>query len=263
MIRFRSMPIGGWAWSVIFKNMIHLAKKGFRHLPTIALLLLVASVASAERLRLVTEEWPSLIDDTRDGPQGILWEMSRDVLSGLGYEVTLEFVPWRRAQLLVLEGKRDGIIGIGINDERERKYRFPQEPLLLSETVVVSRKSHFVLYTGPEALAGLQVGVSQGYSYSTEIREATGFERVAMPGIDSGLRMLVLGRLDAILANRHVVLAEAERLGLANQIAVSESSVSGGPVYLAFRRDMPEDFVAEFNDALELYKQANLVSTRP
>lgn len=243
--------------------MIHMVVKGFRYLPTIAFLLLVASMASAERLRLVTEEWPSLIDDTRDGPEGILWEISRDVLASLGYDVTLEFVPWRRAQRLVLEGKRDGIIGIGINDQRERDYRFPKEALLLSETVVVSRKSHYVVYTGPESLAGLQVGVSQGYSYSSEIRETTGFERVAMPSIGSGLRMLVLGRLDAMLANRHVVLAEAERLGLADQIAVSESSVSGGPVYLAFRRDMPDDFMAEFNNALELYKQANLISDRP
>lgn len=242
----------------MFNPMIHLARKGFLYLPTIAVLLLVASAASAERLRLVTEEWPSLIDDTRDGPQGILWEISRDVLSGLGYEVTLEFVPWRRAQRLVIEGKRDGIIGIGINEQRELEFRFPEEPLLLSETVLVSRKSEHVEYSGPDSLVGLQVGISQGYSYSSEIREATGFERIAMPGIDSGLRMLVLGRLDAILANRHVVLAEAKRLGLANQITVSQSSVSGGPVYLAFRRDIPAGFVTEFNNALELYKQTNL-----
>lgn len=227
------------------------------------LLLLATSIVSAERLRLVTEEWPSLIDDTEDGPTGILWEISRDVLTDLGYEVTLEFVPWKRAQLLVLEGKRDGIIGIGINDERERKFRFPAEALLMSETVVVSRKSHYVLYTGPESLNGLQVGVSQGYSYSSDIRSATGFERVAMASIDSGLRMLVLGRIDAMLANRHVVLAEAERLDLAHQIAVSEASVSGGPVYLAFRPDMPAEFVAEFSNALELYKQANLISNGP
>lgn len=251
---------------MISKHIFHFYPASLRRLPTFTLLLVlmtVASVASAERLRLVTEEWPSLIDDTDDGPVGILWDMSRDVLTNLGYEVTLEFVPWKRAQRLVLEGKRDGIIGIGINGKRERRYRFPEESLLLSETAVVSRKSHYVVYTGPESLAGLQVGISQGYSYSSDIRSATDFKRVAMPSIDSGLRMLVLGRIDAMLANRYVVMAEAERLGLTDEIVVSDSPVSGGPVYLAFRPEMQVDFVVEFSKALKLYKEANLITDRP
>lgn len=251
---------------MIFKHIFRFSPAGRSRLPSFTLLLvlmLVASVAHAERLRLVTEEWPSLIDNTDQGPVGILWEMSRNVLNNLGYEVTLEFVPWRRAQRLVVEGKRDGIIGIGINDEREGNYRFPEESLLLSETVLVSRKSDYVAYTGPESLAGLQIGISKGYSYSSEISNAKGFDRVAMPGIESGLRMLVLGRIDAMLANRHVVLAEAKRLGIAGEIAVSESAASGGPIYLAFRRDMPEEFAVQFSNALRRYKADNLITDPP
>ena len=250
---------------MISKHISHFSPAGFRSLTTLTLLVLMAvtTVASAERLRLVTEEWPSLIDDTGDGPAGILWQISRDVLANMGHEATVEFVPWKRAQRMVIEGKRDGIIGIGINAERATKFRFPDESLLLSETVVVSRKSHYVVYVNPESLTGLRVGISPGYSYSAEIRNATGFERVAMPGIDSGLRMLLLGRIDAMLSNRYVVMTEAERLGVSGDIAVTDSPVSGGPVFLAFRPDMPEDFVVEFSNALELYKEANLITELP
>ncbi|MCK2149388.1 MULTISPECIES: substrate-binding periplasmic protein [Marinobacter] len=250
---------------MISKHIFHFSPVGFRTLSALTLLVLmtVASGASAERLRLVTEEWPSLIDDTGEGPAGILWEVTREVLTNMGHEATVEFVPWKRAQRMVLEGKRDGIIGIGINDERKRQYRFPHEHLLLSETVVVSRKSHIVVFSGLESLAGLQIGVSPGYVYSGEIQNATGFERIAIPGIDSGLRMLMLGRIDAMLSNRYVVMAEAERLGLTGKIAMSATPVSGGPVYLTFRRDMPENFVVNFSNALKLYKTANLIADRP
>ncbi len=235
-------------------------------LPTLSLLLVsmtVASFASAERLRLVTEEWPSLIDNTDDGPAGILWEISRDVLTNLGHEVSLEFVPWKRALRMVLEGERDGIVGIGITEERASRLRFPDEVLLISETVVVSRKDRYVVYSGPESLAGLQVGISPGYSYYGAIRDVTNFERVSMPGIDSGLRMLMLGRIDAMLSNHYVIMAEAQRQGVSDDIVVSELPISRGPLYLAFRQGVPEDFVVKFSNALKRYKAANLITERP
>lgn len=237
-----------------------------RRLPLIILLLIAMTAtpfASAERLRLVTEEWPSLIDNTDASPEGILWEISRDVLTSLGYEVTLEFVPWKRALRMVLAGERDGIVGIGFTEERAAQLRYPKEALLLSETVVVSRKSRYVVYTGPESLTGLQVGISPGYSYYGAIRDAKNFERVAMPGIDSGLQMLMLGRIDAMLSNHYVVMAEAKRLGVSEDIFVSDVPISSGPVYLAFSLDVPEAFVIEFSKALERYKQANLITELP
>lgn len=156
-----------------------------RRLPLFILLLIAltaTSFASAERLRLVTEEWPSLIDNTD---------------------------------------------------------------------------------AGPESLTGLQVGISPGYSYYGAIRDAKNFERVAMPGIDSGLQMLMLGRIDAMLSNHYVVMAEARRLGMSEDIFVSGVPISSGPVYLAFSLDVPEAFVIEFSKALERYKQANLITELP
>lgn len=248
---------------MIFKRVFSLSVVGFRCFLVPALLVLMASAASAERLRLVTEDWPALIDDAPGGPEGILWEISRDVLRSLGYEVTLEFVPWKRALRMVATGERDGIIGIGFNKSRASQYRFPEEHLLRSETVVISRKTDALEYSGPESLAGLKVGVSPGYSYSSAIRNATSFDKVAMPGIGSGLRMLVLGRIDAMLANRYVVLSEADRLGIGDQVSLSKDAISGGPIYLAFRPGISEDLLVTFSTVLKQYKRTNLISERP
>lgn len=57
------------------------------------LFLLFALPVSAQTLQRVTEEWPGLINDTPQGPSGVLWEISRDVIESMGYDLTLELVP--------------------------------------------------------------------------------------------------------------------------------------------------------------------------
>ncbi|MBK1886826.1 substrate-binding periplasmic protein [Marinobacter sp. DY40_1A1] len=220
------------------------------------LVLLLALPASAQTIHLVTEEWPGLIDDTPQGPSGVLWDISRDVLESMGYDVKLDFVPWKRAQRLVSENSRDGIIGIGITDEREKIFRFPEEALLVSETAVYTLKEKGFEYEGLDSLRGMNVGVSPGYVYSSEVRAATHFEQVDMPTIESGLKMLLLGRIDAMLANRNVVRGQGERLGITHQIRASEKPVSGGPVYLVFSPGTSSEFLEAFSQSLKRYKNS-------
>ncbi|WP_100639950.1 substrate-binding periplasmic protein [Marinobacter salexigens] len=220
----------------------------------VGLLLLLTLPASAQTLHLVTEEWPGLIDDTPQGPAGVLWEISKDVLESMGYEVKLEFVPWRRAQRLVLDNVRDGIVGLGATEEREVIFRFPGEALLDSETAVYTLREKHFQYENLDSLKGMSVGVSPGYTYSSEIRAATHFEKVNTPTIESGLKMLLLGRIDAMLANRDVVRGQVTRLGIADQIKASEKPISGGPVYLVFSPETSVEFLDAFTEALKRFK---------
>ncbi|HDZ36803.1 MAG TPA: transporter substrate-binding domain-containing protein [Marinobacter sp.] len=215
------------------------------------LFLLFALPASAQTLHLVTEEWPGLINDTPQGPSGVLWDISKDALESMGYEVTLEFVPWKRAQRLVLGNDRDGILGIGLTAERESRFNFPKRALLVSETAVHTKQEREFQYENPASLSGMKVGVSPGYKYSPEITESKQFERVNMPSIESGLKMLLLGRIDAMLANRHVVRVQAERMDIADRINASEKPVSGGLIYLAFSPETSAELLEAFSSALE------------
>ncbi|WP_417516994.1 substrate-binding periplasmic protein [Marinobacter sp.] len=222
----------------------------------VALCLAFTLPVSAQTIHLVTEEWPGLINDTPQGPGGALWEISRDVLESMGYVIKLDFVPWKRAQRLVLQNERAGIVGIGLTPDRETMFRFPEEALLVSETAVYSKQEGAFQYENLDSLKGMRVGVSPGYTYSSEIKSATHFEQVDMPSIESGLKMLLLGRIDAMLANRYVVWIQAERLGVADRIKASEKPVSSGPVYLAFSPETSTEFLEAFSSALKHYKRA-------
>ena len=217
----------------------------------LALILAVPNVSAAETIHLVTEEWPGLVDNAPDGPEGILWDIAREALEELGYEVRLEFVPWKRALKLVQDGERDGILGVGRNPKREMVFQYPDQYLLLSGTVVVSLLDSGFAYSGLQSLEGLSVGLSPGYSYSQAVRDADHFDRVSIPSIKSGLGMLQLGRIDAMFANRHVVLNEARRLGVLSRLSLSEETVSGGPVYVAFRMGIDQTLISEFSEKLK------------
>ena len=211
--------------------------------------------ADAQTLRIVTEAWPPLVESEQGEPTGILWEMAREVLQSMGYEPELEFVPWSRALRMVEAGERDAILGIGFTPERSGKYFFPAEHLLLSETAVFTLKGSRLNYTGVESLEGLQVGVQAGYVYSAELREVINFERFNVPTIESGLIMLKRGRIDALLANRYVAWSEARRLDMESTFTASEEAISGGPVFLAFRKTIPLTFIERFSRELSAYKQ--------
>ncbi|MBH84864.1 MAG: hypothetical protein CL604_04900 [Alteromonadaceae bacterium] len=221
----------------------------------ILLLCSLGSAASAQTLRIVTEAWPPLIKVNDGVSGGLIWEMTSAVLAQMDVEVTLEFVPWRRALYLVERGQRDAVLAAGRSPERDAVMRFPNEPLLLSETVIFSRADHPVQFEGVESLNGMTVGLSAGYSYSREISEASGFERIAAPNVAAGLELLMRGRVDAFIVNREVGWYEARQRGIASQLATSDQPVSGGPVYLAFALDVPQSFVDEFDNALRAYHQ--------
>lgn len=218
--------------------------------------------ATAETLQLVTEAWPPLIEQNDDGqPTGMMWTIAEKALVDLGYQVELEFVPWKRAQRMVAEGQKDGIVGIGYTAERASRYQFPEHYLILSETTIFSLAEAGQPYTGLESLAGLAVGVSAGYVYSPRVEKANHFHKVRVPSIESGLTMLTLGRIDALLGNRLVVWSEAEKLGLADRLLAAETAISGGPVYLAFSRSVAPDLVRAFSEALANYRRDTLILT--
>jgi polar amino acid transport system substrate-binding protein len=202
---------------------------------------------SSRSLHIVTEAWPPLVYEKAGQPKGPLWEVCQAVLHRMGYEVHLSFVPWKRALDLVTRGQRDGVLGASSNPEREKRLRFPEQWLMVSKTRVFSTREHPVDYQGLDSYKGLRIGVSAGYEYAGPVATANSFERLEVPGVSKGLRLLSVGRVDAFIVNTQVGWFEARRLGLADKVLASDETSSGGPVYLAFARNLPASLVDLFD----------------
>ncbi|WP_168203199.1 substrate-binding periplasmic protein [Marinobacter fonticola] len=204
----------------------------------------------------MTETWPPFIAQSADGsPTGPLWTITQNVAQRAGIQVSVAFVPWKRALEQVSRKRKDGLIGAFSSSERSRRMRFSSVPLFFSETVVFSRKQDPVVVESLASLAGKHVAVSAGYSYGLEVESAADFKRTEIRDIGAGLQLVTFGRVDAFLANRAVGWYAARKLGIADQLVASEKTVSGGPVYLAFSLAVPPELVAAFDRELRAYRE--------
>ncbi|WP_166264612.1 substrate-binding periplasmic protein [Marinobacter caseinilyticus] len=223
------------------------------------MIVMIMAVASqrlpAQTLPLVTEAWPPLVQEIDGKPAGRLWALSEQVLKRMGHDATLTFVPWKRALNLVAREQMTGVVGVARSPERVRQLQFPQEPLLLIETVVFSRRQTPVNFQGIESLKGLTVAVSAGYRYTKEVWTSTQFERLEVSSIDAGLKMVLLGRADAFVVDRGVGWFEARALGVAEELVASRQAISGGYVYLAFSANVPKSLVEGFDRSLREYRE--------
>lgn len=216
---------------------------------------LPVAAAPQEPLRIVTEPWPPLVHEESGQPDGLLWELSLAVIQDIGRSADLEFVPWKRALDLVARERRDAVLGVGRTPERETVFRYPEEPLAVSETAVFYHRDRPLDFDHLDDLQGLRIALSAGYSYSREISSASHFQRIEVADIQAGLRLLQLERVDGFIVNREVGWYEARNLGIAEQLGATREPISSGPVYLAFSRELPAELVERFGTALSAFKE--------
>jgi polar amino acid transport system substrate-binding protein len=224
--------------------------------PLLLALALFTGGLRAEPITVVTEPWPPYVF-LQDGQlRGADYEVSQQLLSGLGYQPEWRLMPWKRAQHDVLAGHADAILDIGINPERQTQYHYPGEPLSTSESVLFYRSSQPFPFTKLDDLRGRRIGVSAGYSYGNQaFLEADYLSREPCPSIEACLLMLQRGRIDMALINRSVGRYTLKLLGISD-ITHHTEPLSGGPVYLAFaRRPELADLANRFADALRAFKQ--------
>ena len=70
-----------------------------------------------KKVTLATDPWPPYYGPDLEN-QGYFTEISRAAFQRAGYQLVVEFVPWKRALKMAKTGKYDGVLGAFYNDER-------------------------------------------------------------------------------------------------------------------------------------------------
>lgn len=178
-------------------------------------------------LRLVTGELPPYCFHVppptvaeNGEPMGLVYEVVRAVAGRVGNPLTVEFMPWPRAQELAMAGPDTGILALTRSPEREPFYRWIFN--VVTDDLVLAGLPG----TGVEDLAALKerpVGVLRASGAEFLLREQ-GFARVEPAGEEwTNAERLRNGAIDAWLAPRLMVLwAWRETLGDPAQLAIGQ-----------------------------------------
>lgn len=154
--------------------------------------------ASAEtgptRLHLVSEAWEG--SSNADGT-GLYWDLFRAVFEPAGVAVSFEVMPYARAVQTVLGGEADAWVG-SYRDEVEGVL-YPAYPHDADIVQAVVKRGLFARtgWQGQQSLKDLHVGWVRGYEYDRYLSIPMKIHELRSR--ESGLRMVGVGRLDALL----------------------------------------------------------------
>jgi polar amino acid transport system substrate-binding protein len=193
---------------------------------SLCLFLTFSSTAGAgERMHFSVGDFPPYFDQTMSG-QGAIAVVFKAAMAAEGVDVEYDFLPWARALEYAKDGTSKGSPGWTKTPEREPDFLF-SEPFVNCVDGVFFLKSKPVVFSSVADFQGLRIGVINQLTYGKEFAEAQSrneFKTEVAPASANLLKMLLLGRVDAVILNRSVAAqemhaipaADVERIGSAD-----------------------------------------------
>jgi len=164
-------------------------------------------VHAEDKVTFLISEFPPY-EFTQNGKiVGVDVEIVEQVFKRLGYKVSIEVMPWARAQIAAKEGKVTGLFSLLKNPEREQNYYFTM-PIGTIRNVLFKLKKHKVDWTNYSDLKNERLVINKGYAYDAEFMQAINSGVIQSvytlssekPEIQM-LRMLILDHIDLAIAD--------------------------------------------------------------
>ncbi len=155
-------------------------------------MLFVSTMVGAETILVATDEWATF--SNKDG-SGYYLDIIRAVYPSPQFDVKIEFVPYARSFMLVMEGKADIVLGIYDGDVPE-----PQRstyPIEIDSVDALMKKEMAQQWKGLESLSNMRVMARTDYGFGELLPKDVKYsEYHSLPSI---VKMLVKGTIDAVL----------------------------------------------------------------
>ncbi|MEJ5999654.1 substrate-binding periplasmic protein [Paucibacter soli] len=158
----------------------------------------------ARELLVVGTHFPRLFMQEAGAPvQGLGVDILSLAAARAGHSLRFELLPWARAQAMVQAGQADILVGPYRTPERELKFAFSQLAFYEDALVFYARRSQPPLWHGDFAeLRNHSIGLVHGWAYGEAFDQARpGLRLSTALDVESGLKMLLLGRIDLLASN--------------------------------------------------------------
>ena len=220
-------------------------------LALVLLALASASVAQDGPVRLATLDWPPYI--ATDLPrQGYVAEVAREAFARAGVEVELNFLPWKRTLEETRSGKFHAYLPEYFDYRRMRDFvfstPFPGGPLAL-----MVRADSRLEYKTLHDLEGVRIGVVRGYVNTRAFDSADFLTKEEFVDDETCLRMLLSGRVDAVVADVNVAnYIVGQRLGRVGVVRPLAPALGDRLLYVCFPKSRPDHMerLTQFNTGL-------------
>ncbi len=226
-------------------------KSGWARIWVLALLCFFAGTgvgSEPKNINIATESWD--LYTNADGT-GLFLDITNAIFAPRGIGVEVEFVPYKRALLLLQQQKTDAMYGTYSTEKEGKAYLFtPRLPIDKEVTVAMYDPDRNGDWRGQQSLAKAQLAWVRGYDYheSLEVPIAQ-FDEVV--DSEQGLKMLQAGRFDYFLDHSGALQDTISRIEFDTSGYRIESVIEEN-VYMAFANtDRGRQLAAIYDQGLE------------
>jgi len=208
----------------------------------LGLLLLMASArpALARELLFVGTGFPRVYMTSATGqPRGLAVDLLELVAARSGWTLRFESYPWPRAQLMVERGQAQILVGPYRTPERELRFSFSQHAFYEDALIFFARKSQSTLWTGDfEAIKPNTIVQVLGWAYGDYFEHArSGLKVSTVRDVETGVKMLAMGRVDLLATNERNTVAVLEAMGLTQDLVACSPPIAHLRGHFAFPRN--------------------------
>lgn len=161
------------------------------------------AVAEDRVLKLASTEFPPFYGAELEG-NGFVTEILREAFDRGGYQIEVDFLPWKRAMSETERGRYDGLFTMWYREDREESFAF-SDTLPANEYVFFKRADLDVAFNTLEDLKPYKIGVVRGYAPPPTF-DPEAFKTLPANDNEENLRKLIRGRVDFVLTDRIVAL---------------------------------------------------------
>jgi len=223
-----------------------------------AAFLVFSSLSLARSVSMVTVDWPPFYGAELE-EDGVITAIVTEAFRRGGHNASIQFIPWRRALVLVAKTDRDVLMGAYYTKERNKTYLY-SDPLYDIEVGLVALKSLNVdHYDTLKELSPYNIGVSPGWAYGDEFDKAIYLHKEEASNQILNVRKLFKQRVDMIAISFEVFRYEA--LGMSgnklSQVVFVQPPLMVAPIYLIVSRALndAESLIQSFNQGLKSMRQ--------
>jgi len=215
-------------------------------------LLLSGISAQAQEITLANGEWaPYMSKDLKHA--GYMSHIVTEAFAEEGIKVKYVFLPWKRGFEDAKDGKFEGSLIWGYNEDRAKDFLF-SEPVAELGTSLFHQKGKNIDWSKPEDLAKYKIGGVVGYAYGIEELEKQGVVKVDRIGKDVGnYKKLAAGRLDIVLEDTEVGHSTLSKLGLTDKINAHPKPLKNRKYSVIISKKTPnaQSLLEAFNNGLK------------
>ena len=190
-----------------------------------------------------------------DGGLGI--EIIRAAFKTQGHNITMEYVPWARAESGVKNGTYDIVPFTWRTDARVKVLLF-STAFAVGNVRFIKRKGDPFDFTSLESLSGKTVGTIRGYGYSDAFVNSTLFQRESGNDLMTSIKKLLRNRIDLTLEDEIVARAviQAEDPDALQHIEFVKNPLAVNPIYITAGLQNPraQEIISAFNKGLEIIR---------